>query len=205
MDDIVIPSGWRDRLEELAGHRNDVRILAAIIAVLVVVALVLWSRGSEARIAPPARAPAPDLTASPARGILVHVAGAVRAPGVYEFPEGARVADAIESAGGPRKGADLGALNLAQVLTDGLKVAVTRRGEAPTTTAAETATEGAAVSINAADEAALETIPGIGPVKAAAIVAHRTEHGPFGSLAELIDVSGIGPATLEALRPYVTL
>jgi competence protein ComEA len=204
MDEIVVGGGWRDRIEELVGRRQDVRVLAGIIAALVLLALVLWSRGSEARIAPPARAPGPELTATPVAGILVHVAGAVRTPGLYEFPDGARVADAIESAGGPRKAADLGALNLAQVLTDGLKVSVPRRGEA-TAIPGETATEEAAVSVNAADEAALETIPGIGPVKAAAIVAYRTEHGPFGSVEELIEVTGIGPATLEALRPYVTL
>lgn len=204
MDEIVVGGGWRDRIDELVGRRRDVRVLAAIMAVLVLVALVVWSRGSEARIAPPARIPAPDLTATPAGGILVHVAGAVRAPGLYEFPEGARVADAVESAGGPRKGADLGALNLAQVLTDGLKVAVPRRGQ-PSEGIPEPATERPVVSINAAGEAELETIPGIGPVKAAAIVAHRAEHGPFGSIEELIEVTGIGPATLETVRPYVTL
>ncbi len=205
----MVGGGWRDRIEELVGRRNEVRILAGIIVVLVLFALVLWSRGSEARIAPPARAPAADVTATDstgasAGGILVHIAGAVRAPGLYEFPEGARVADAVESAGGPRKGADLGALNLAQVLTDGLKITVPRRGQAPSVPG-ETATEDSTVSINAADQAALETIPGIGPVKGAAIVAHRTEHGPFASIEELIEVTGIGPATLDALRPYVTL
>lgn len=209
MDEIVVGGGWRDRIEELVGRRNDVRVLAGIIVALVLFALVLWSRGSEARIAPPARAPAADATATdstgtPAGGILVHIAGAVRAPGLYEFPEGARVADAIESAGGPRERADLGALNLAQVLTDGLKVDVPRKGEA-SAAPGDTATEEAVVSVNAADQAALETIPGIGPVKAAAIVAHRTDHGPFGSIEELIEVTGIGPATLETMRPYVTL
>lgn len=205
MDEIVVSSGWRERIEELVGRRNDARVLAGIIAVLVLVALVLWSRGSEARIAPPAREPAPETTAPPPGGLLVHVAGAVRTPGLYEFPDGARVADAVESAGGPRRRADLGALNLAQLLTDGLKVTVPRRGETPMAGAGETASEEATVSVNAADQAALETIPGIGPVKAAAIVTHRSEHGPFGSLAELIEVTGIGPATLEAMRPYVTL
>jgi competence protein ComEA len=136
----------------------------------------------------------------------VHVAGAVRRPGLYEFASGDRTADAIKAAHGPTRRADLAALNLAAPLADGTQVLVPRRGES--IAAAPVATPGAPgalVNVNSADEAELELIPGIGPVKAAAIVEYRTQSGAFTALEELLDVTGIGPATLEAMRSYVTV
>jgi competence protein ComEA len=124
------------------------------------------------------------------------------------------VADAIEAARGPRSSADLDALNLAELLTDAEKVYVPRRGEQvpsasvpgyTTSSPAPGATPAAVVSINSADQVALEAIPGIGPVKATAILDYRTQIGSFTSIDQLLDVNGIGPATLEAIRPYVTL
>ena len=137
----------------------------------------------------------------------MHVAGAVRRPGLYEFPSGARVADAISTAGGPAAGADLSQLNLAELLVDGSKIQVPRRGRAaPAVGAAPSPTPSAlTVDLNSADQAALETIPGVGPVTALAILQHRDEIGGFQSFEQLLDVDGIGPATLEAIRPYVTI
>lgn len=137
----------------------------------------------------------------------MHVAGAVRSPGVYRFPDGARVADAIETAGGPRPDADLSALNLAEELVDGSKIEVPRRGKV---TAMQTPVSNASpslpvVDINSADQLTLETIPGVGPVTALAILQHRDAIGSFESIGQLLDIDGIGPATLEAIRPYVTL
>jgi competence protein ComEA len=129
----------------------------------------------------------------------------VRAPGLYELPEGARVADAIEAAGGPRRGADLDLLNLAEALVDGIKVEVVRTGETPVPAAAGSAEASPLVNVNTADAVMLETIPGIGPVTAAAIIAHREASGSFESVEELLEVQGIGPATLESLRAYVTV
>lgn len=126
------------------------------------------------------------------------------APGLYELPEGSRVADAIEVAGGARRNADLDALNLAQVLTDGMKVDVITKGSNAASIDASTETD-ALVSINSADATTLETIPGVGPVTAAAIIEYRDRLGGFGAIDDLIEVTGIGPATLEALRPYVSL
>lgn len=143
--------------------------------------------------------------------VFVHIAGAVHEPGLYEFPAGARVADAVESAGGPTRRADLDALNLAEVLVDGTKVDVVRIGEAAPATGPATGPPGAAptdaapIPLNSADQAALETIPGIGPVTALAILNHREEIGSFGSLEQLLDVDGIGPATFEAIRSYLTI
>lgn len=208
MNDVVVPAGMKARLEEIVGRRVDTGIVIVLVAALVVGGLLVWGRKPAAAIAPPATT-GPSVAASPSNGALfVHVAGAVRAPGLYELPAGARVADAIQAAGGAGPRADLGALNLAAPLTDGMKVDVLVRGDAAAATvtpAPATAGSPSTVSLNSADAAALESIPGVGPVTAAAILAYRDEAGPFSSIEQLMEVSGIGPATLEAIRPYVSL
>jgi len=152
--------------------------------------------------------PAP---ASPSPGgatVIVDVAGWVRDPGVFEFPAGSRVIDAVKRAGGAKSSADLASLNLAAVLVDGSQILVPKAG-APAGASATGASPGAAgaglVNVNTASESELETLTGVGPVLAAAILQYRTDHGPFTSVEQLEDVSGIGPATLEALRPQVTV
>jgi competence protein ComEA len=142
---------------------------------------------------------------SPQSVVLVHVAGAVRRPGLYEFPTGARVADAIETAGGASRRADLDALNLAALLIDGSKVDVPLMGESPPISGAMSTPSTAGVSLNSADQAALETVPGIGPVTALAIISEREKLGGFRSIEQLLEVDGIGPSTLESIRPYLTL
>ncbi len=102
-------------------------------------------------------------------------------------------------------------MNLAAPLTDGTQVIVAKEGAAPAGTSAGTGGTGstaggaALVNVNTASESELETLSGVGPVTAAAIIQYRTEHGPFASVDDLMDVSGIGPATLEELRPQVTV
>lgn len=120
------------------------------------------------------------------------------------------MADAVESAGGATRRADLDLLNLAELLVDGTKVDVLRAGDAPAPASSAAVTgEGhaaaAPIPLNSADQALLETIPGIGPVTATAIVTHREEIGGFDSLEQLLDVDGIGPATFESIRAYLTL
>ena len=226
MPEIVLPNTWRDRVDSVLGRRRDLILLLAVVGVSATAALWLWSRGAPARIAPPARSipavgasasPVGDAFPTPATGqpILVHVAGAVRRPGLYEFPPGARVADAIDAARGPRSPGTLNQLNLAEPLVDGQKIQVLARGAAVPPTAGGTtgatipgsSPAGATplVSLNSADQAALETIPGVGPVTATAILDFRAQVGSFSSIDQLLDVSGIGPATLESIRPYVTL
>ena len=232
MSDIVVPPNWRDRLEELAGRRRDVFLVAAVVLAVALGAFVLRSRAAEPRIAPPATAPpanAPPETGAPSgtatatppvtggvsgEAILVHVAGAVKRPGLYELPAGARIADAIDVARGPRSTANLNGVNLAEPLVDGQKLDVPRKGEAVSTTTTTGAAPGTttpattasgAVNLNTADQVELETIPGIGPVTASAIIAYRTEIGQFDSIDQLLDVTGIGPATLESMRAYITL
>lgn len=208
MQQIVIGRTWRDRVEEAVAHARESRLLVFVVAGVAVVSLLLWARTPEPRIAPPARASMPAFVApSSASTLVVHVAGAVRAPGLYRFPSGARIADAIETAGGPLRAADLTALNLAAALTDGTQVLVPERGDPADSAPGAPGPEpsAATVPLNSADQAALETIPGVGPVTAGAILEHRERVGSFASVDELLDVDGIGPATLEAIRPYVTL
>lgn len=158
--------------------------------------------------------------------IVVAVQGLVGSGGLVRLPAGARVDDAIAAAGGPLEGADLLSLNLAQPLADGDQVLVgvaPTDGEPPrlgsaTVTAADAGTAADADSgpggdtggdgpldLNSATATQLATLPGIGPVTAEAIVASRTEQGPFTTVDELTRVSGIGPARLANLRSHVTV
>jgi competence protein ComEA len=157
----------------------------------------------------PGVTPAPSASASPVP-LIVDVTGWVRRPGVYEFESGQRVVDAVERAGGARPGADLALLNLAALLVDGQQIMVPKEGGSTSGAAgsipgAPGASSGVLVNINTADAATLETLNGVGPVLAAAIVQYRTEHGQFTSVDQLDEVSGIGPSTLEELRSQVTV
>jgi competence protein ComEA len=149
--------------------------------------------------------------AVPAGSVVVHVAGAVEHPGVHLLRAGARVHDAIAAAGGPRPDADLDRLNLAAPVADGSQVYVVVAGAVGSGVGGSpgdgdpggTPAAGGAVSLNAADAAALDALPGVGPSTAAAIIAHREANGPFGSVDDLLDVRGIGAAKLEGLRDLV--
>jgi competence protein ComEA len=198
--------------EWLSGLTRREMAMVGLLALAAVGGVGLWyvrSLPSPVRVrAGPTAAPA----ASPSPvALVVHVAGWVRRPGVYELDEGKRVIDAIDAAGGPRRGADLGALNLAAVLTDAQQVIVPRAGPAGgTATSAGGALSAspsspAPVNVNTAGPEELETLPGIGEVLAAAIVAYREEHGLFTSVDQLLDVSGIGEVTLEEIRELVTV
>jgi competence protein ComEA len=154
----------------------------------------------------------PSPTSSSKTLVVVDVDGAVRHPGVVQLPDGMRVIDAIERAGGLTRSADTGALNLAELLIDGQQVVVPSTTGAGATPAEPPSADGAVapsaagpVSLNSASEAELETLPGIGPVLAAAIVQWRTDNGGFTSIDQLQDVSGIGPATFAELAPLVRL
>ena len=215
MAEIIVDGGMRRRFEELVGRRREVRVVALLVLVAGVVALVLWMRGAPAKIAPPATSGAPFApsaeTPTPEGGPVVHVGGAVKRAGIFELEPGARVADALELAV-PRPNADLDALNLAELVSDGAKIDVPRRGETAavepetgTSTGTSTETAGTMVNVNTADEALLDTIPEVGPATAQAIIEYRTQIGSFTSVEQLIDVTGIGPATLEAMRPFVTV
>lgn len=153
---------------------------------------------------PPPPTPAP---------FKVHVLGAVEAPGVYEFRPGSRVAEALQAAGGLLDAGQTTRLNLAAPLEDGQQIYVPTAppegapgpdqlgpaGSTPPVTA------GGRIDINSASAETLETLPGIGPVTAGKIVAYREENGAFREPADLLLVSGIGPATLERIEPLITV
>jgi competence protein ComEA len=129
---------------------------------------------------------------------------------VYEFASGERVIDAIDRAGGPRKDADLTMLNLAAPLTDGTQIVVpkpgsTMSGDPGSSGSGSTSGGTTLININSASEIELEDLPGVGPVTAAAIIDYRTQNGPFATIDDLIDVTGIGPSTLEQIRPFATV
>ena len=147
--------------------------------------------------------------------VVVHVAGAVRSPGVHRLQVGSRVDDAIRLAGGPSDDAQADALNLAAVVTDGARIYVPRVGEEfvePVVTSAAPSLTGSSsdgaptgpIDVNRATTAELETLPGVGPATAAAIVTERERNGPFAGVADLERVPGIGPAKLAALEGLVT-
>ena len=145
-------------------------------------------------------------TTAPPGPVVVHVAGAVVSPGVQRLPAGSRVIDAVDAAGGLRPDADAGRVNLAAELTDGSQVYVPAVGEAVpsgTTSAGGGAPGDGLVDLNTADAAALETLPGVGPATAAAIIDHRERNGPFASVEGLLEVRGIGEAKLAQLRDLV--
>jgi competence protein ComEA len=132
--------------------------------------------------------------------VVVHVVGAVARPGIFELPPGSRVADAIDAAGGAENDDALASVNLARILVDGEQVHLNTDG------APETSSSGDAfISLNQASASEFETLPGVGPVLAQRIVAWRTTNGPFRSIDELGEVSGIGNAILEQVRPLLRL
>jgi competence protein ComEA len=153
-------------------------------------------------------APPPSATAEPVPDVVVHVVGRVRRPGVVVLPAGSRVVDALSAAGGSRPGTSLTSVNLARVLVDGEQVRVGLPPD-PALQAAEPppgpggGPAGSApvtpIDLNQADVAALDTLPGIGPVLAQRIVEWREQNGPFASLDQLLEVSGIGPSVLADL------
>jgi competence protein ComEA len=217
---------WADRLGvDRLGLRRvgpwHVAAVMTLVAVAVVVAALLAVRAQPEPLPVGASEAVEPLTAvstqtaAPAGAtpdsdgdVTVDVAGKVRSPGIAVLPSGARVVDAIEAAGGARRGVDLSSLNLARVLVDGEQVLVGQA--APAGVAGQAAVPGAPapgalVNINTADQVTLETLPGVGPVTAGAIISWRTTNGTFTAVDQLVEVDGIGEATLAKLAPLVTI
>ena len=139
--------------------------------------------------------------------VLVDVAGWVRQPGVYEMHQGDRVIDALHAAGGAKPGANLTSLNLASLLQDAQQILVLRRGAGPPGSGGGGASIGAGgkINLNAATLDQLESLPGIGEVLGQRILDYREQHGPFHSVDDLLNVSGIGPSHLADVKDLVTV
>lgn len=143
----------------------------------------------------------------PTEELVVDVAGKVRRPGIAVLPPGSRVVDALEAAGGARRGVDLTSLNLARPVVDGEQILVGVEAAAGVAGSLGSTVPGGEtlVNLNTADLAALDTLPGVGPVTAESIIGWRDANGGFTSVDELLEVDGIGEATLADLAPHVTL
>lgn len=222
---------WREVARRLPWISwRAVGIAAAAALVLVGGCLALRSEERAAAIVLPRAGPPPQLVTTTSVGldgaddapeIVVHAAGALRRPGVYRMAASARVIDLLEVAGGPGPDADLSGINLAAALADGVRIYFPRAGEdppaevnvvpvrprrtAPGDPEGDAEAQRAPLDINAATVAELQSLPGIGPVTAAAIIEHRDQRGAFGSVEELEDVPGIGPVKLGRIAHLVTV
>lgn len=160
------------------------------------------------------------ITSTTSLSILVHVAGEVLHPGVVLLADGSRVIDALDAAGGPTPRADLDAVNLAAGLVDAAQVYIPKRGETGKRAVSRpqpgvnlppklgnrsnsNPSDSEPIDVNTATEQQLDSLPGVGPSTARAIVAYRLQHGPFTRVEDLLNVRGIGPAKLEALLGLV--
>jgi competence protein ComEA len=224
---------WRDRVRDFTKAH-----VAALLVLLAVAGVFAWMRIADSRAEQvPLAAPSTVVAGSGSAGgdgesgsgsdvaspapsqavILVHVLGAVAAPGVVELPEGARVRDALAAAGGLTPDADPAELNLAAVVGDGCQIIVGTLyapdgrvvdglgWSSGSSGSSGSGSSGAKVNINTANQALLETLPGVGPVTAQKILAWRDAHGKFTAIAELQEIDGIGPKTMAQLEPYVTV
>lgn len=192
--------------------RPRLRIAVGAVVVLVLVglggAVVATMLTPRAGVVTASGVPAVSIDggAPAADRVVIHVLGAVMAPGVYELRASSRVLDAIAAAGGFTADADRGSINLARLLTDAEQLRVPVIGELPPDGAGPSGvTASGLVDLNRADAATLETLPRVGPAMAARIIAWREAHGGFKSVQDLLDVSGVGQKTFDELAPLVTV
>jgi competence protein ComEA len=173
----------------------------AVIAVAVLIVGARWIRsgdGGSPRVAPLSFAADPSRPSESTQDVVVHVAGAVRSPGVYRLPAGSRVTEAVRRAGGFDADANRDAINLAARLSDGQQVVVPGPGTAAASSGAAGPT--GPISLGGATVEQLDQIDGIGPVTAQKIVDFRDQHGGLSSIEQLDEVDGIGPSTMQTLR-----
>ncbi|MEO5680522.1 MAG: helix-hairpin-helix domain-containing protein [Acidimicrobiales bacterium] len=213
---------WLEDLRRRIPPRRLPLVAGGVVGLLLVVAVLLRPTGQGHAAALPTTFAAPVQPAEPAQprsgagsadrqsdDVVVDVIGAVARPGLVHLPVESRVADAVAAAGGAAGDAEVAGVNQARVVADGEQVRVPRKGE-PTPPAPGPAGPGSAagapaapVDLNRATPAELDSLPGVGPATAAAIITWRDEHHGFRHVEDLLEVPGIGPARLERLRPLV--
>lgn len=204
------PPTLAERISETIGTLDSLRdrpvVVAAIVAVLTLGAVAVPRLSTSVDGAPPVDERIPQVTLTPTSSVdasagelIVHVSGAVAVPGVYTLSATARIVDAVDAAGGASPGADLHQLNLAAVLVDGQQIRVPLPGEVVVPDTAAGGQSSGPVDVNRADSVQLQTLPGVGPATAEAIISFREENGPFRTIEDLLDVPGIGPSKLAAI------
>jgi len=179
--------------------RRSIRPLFFIVGAVLAVVIALWFIGRPSQIAPVVAGVESELvldSESSAIKVVVHVAGSVKNPGLYQLVAGSRIADAIEVAGGVTKKSAANSVNLARAVVDGEQILVGENSSGGT---------GGRISINNASVSELEDLPGVGPVIAARIVSYRETNGPFTSIDGLGEVSGIGDSIMSSVRDIATL
>ncbi|MGW9185392.1 ComEA family DNA-binding protein [Agromyces sp. NPDC055661] len=216
------PLGALDPRARRAAPRVRIAVGAAVVlfvgavAIAAVLSVASGGGGAQGSIVPAEADPASSAgglevaTGAAAAPLLVHVLGAVAAPGLVELAPGARVVDAVAAAGGFTPEADPAAVNLARPVVDGEQLVVLAVGQAPPPAAGAGGGSGPAagdgkVHLNTADVAALDTLPRIGPALAQRIIDWREANGPFTSVDQLLDVAGIGDAVFSGLADRVAL
>lgn len=184
-------------------------VVVAVIAAALLVRSSTGTRSGPSSMAPavtvPAAAPTPTVATS---GLVVQASGAVRSPGVHRLPAGARVVDLLERAGGPALDLDLDRVNLAAPLVDGQRVWFPRIGQSTeplVTGATGSSSAPPLVDVNHASAEQLDSLPGIGPTLAAAIVSDRERHGAFRSVDDLLRVKGLSRSKVDAVRELVVV
>jgi competence protein ComEA len=204
-DDQSSPRPTENVAHTRVSRRTRTTIAAIVGAVMVglgasAAGIVLKSLGTAEVVSEQAvvEQPQPRGVSTP-EPLVVHVSGAVSAPGLVEVPEGARVHDAIQAAGGVTTEANVGALNLARFVVDGEHMIVPAEGEVLDSYASSSGV----VSLSLASASELESLSGVGPALAQRIISWREEHGPFRQVEDVLAVSGIGPATLEGFKDQV--
>lgn len=178
----------------------------------------MFSKAGQTKVAEQPAGASQTEKKQPSGTVVVDIKGAVRRPEIYRMNASDRISDAIRSAGGLTERADGNRINLARKVSDEMVVYVPEKGEkeVPLTAGVSAADpvaavapgetgQGKMVNINTADEQGMQDLPGIGPAKAKAIVTYRNEHGPFKTVDELTNVSGIGEKSLEKIKPSATV
>ncbi|RLQ85989.1 helix-hairpin-helix domain-containing protein [Mycetocola zhadangensis] len=182
-------------------------LLIGGLSVAVVISL-LGSAGSTSTLAVSPPPTLPTSTEPSGVAVYVHILGAVAAPGVYQLRDGDRVLDAVAAAGGFTPNADQRGVNLARFAVDGEQILVPEIGAGPPGTAAPPgggATAPSKVNLNTATSEQLEELPRLGPEMASRIIAWRDANGPFTAVEDLMNVTGIGEKTFDALKDLVTV
>ena len=180
-------------------ERRSIRPLFFIVGAIIIVVLGLWFIGRPSQVQPVVAGVESELvldSENSAMKVVVHVAGYVKNPGLYQLSVGARIADAIEAAGGVSKKSAANSVNLARAVVDGEQILVGENSSGGTS---------GGISINSASVNELEDLPGVGPVIAARIVSYREANGPFTSIDGLGEVSGIGDSIMGSIRDIATL